>query len=72
MAELTIRLLANRDGAEIFVALSEDLDGLPHEHEARHRELVQRLLGGERFLRRVGEERVTVERVRPAREPALG
>ena len=48
MAEMTIRLRCDPETGkrDIIVALESDADALPHEHEALHRRLVEKLVGG--------------------------
>ncbi|MBY0228495.1 MAG: hypothetical protein K2W96_04365 [Gemmataceae bacterium] len=59
---MTIRLERDRGETVIRVGLVADPDDLPHEHEARHKALVGKLLppGGK------------VVREKPAIEPAVG
>jgi hypothetical protein len=47
MAEMTIRLRCDPETGkrDIIVALDSDADALPHEHEALHRRLVEKLMG---------------------------
>jgi hypothetical protein len=46
MAEMTIRLRCDPETGkrDIIVALESDADALPHEHEALHRRLVEKLI----------------------------
>lgn len=46
MAEMTIRLRCDPETGkrDIIVALETDADSLPHEHEALHRRLVEKLI----------------------------
>jgi hypothetical protein len=48
MAEMTIRLQIDPDTGKknIVVSLHADEDALPHEHEQRHRALVEKLIQG--------------------------
>lgn len=48
MPEMTIRLRINPETGkkDILIALSEDQDTLPHEHEQMHRQLVDKLING--------------------------
>ncbi len=48
MAEMTIRLQVDpaTGKKDIIVSLSADADVLPHEHEQRHRALVDKLIQG--------------------------
>ena len=47
MAEMTIRLRCDPETGkrDIIVLLESDADALPHEHEALHRRLVEKLIG---------------------------
>ena len=71
MAEMTIRLRNNPETGkkDIIVDLSSDDDALPHEHEQRHRALVQKLVeGGLVQAEELGQ--IVVERESAASEPA--
>lgn len=71
MAEMTIRLQCDplTGRKDIIVTLRSDEDLLPHEHEQRHRELVDKLIqGGLVQASEVG--RVIVERVADEEEQA--
>jgi FtsH ternary system domain X3-analog len=48
MAEMTIRLRVNPETGkkDIVISLSSDDDAMPHEHEQRHRQLVDQLIEG--------------------------
>ena len=48
MAEMTIQLRINPETGkkDIIVSLSSDEDSLPHEHEQKHRQLVDKLVEG--------------------------
>jgi hypothetical protein len=48
MAEMTIRLQIDPETGKknIIVSLRSDEDALPHEHEQRHRALVEKLIQG--------------------------
>jgi hypothetical protein len=48
MADMTIRLRIDPETGKknIIVSLSADEDALPHEHEQRHRALVEKLIQG--------------------------
>jgi hypothetical protein len=76
MAEMTIRL--ERDAAtgkrNIVVTLRRDDDLLPHEHEERHRALVEKLIGqglisaaeaGQVIVERDGEPAATAANKQP-------
>jgi hypothetical protein len=71
MAEMTIRLRTNPETGkkDIIVDLRSDDDALPHEHEQRHRALVQRLLEGG-LVRAEELGKVVVEREGEAETPA--
>jgi hypothetical protein len=47
MAEMTIRLRCDPTTGkkDIIISLRSDPDSLPHEHEQRHRALVEKLIG---------------------------
>jgi hypothetical protein len=64
MAELTIRLRRDPQTGkqDVVITLRSDEDALPHEHEQRHRELVERVIGKENI------GKVVVER-EPGKEP---
>ena len=68
MAELTIMLRRDPQTGKqnIVIKLSSDADALPHEHEQRHRELVEKLVGKDN----VGE--LIVEREPAAESPTAG
>lgn len=71
MAEMTIRLRTDpaTGKKDIIIDLRSDYDALPHEHEQRHRALVQRLIeGGLIKAEELGQ--VVVEREQEAAEPA--
>jgi hypothetical protein len=71
MAEMTIRLRTDpaTGKKDIIIDLRSDDDALPHEHEQRHRALVQRLIeGGLVKAEELGQ--VVVEREQAAGEPA--
>lgn len=71
MSEVTIQLRPGPPGERrIVVRLRSDCDLMPHEHEQLHRRVVEQLLEGG-ILGRC-DERIHVERERPAKEPALG
>ena len=70
MAEMTIRLRTDpvTGKKDIIIDLRSDEDALPHEHEQRHRALVQRLIeGGLINAEELGQ--VVVEREQPAGTP---
>jgi len=48
MAKMTIRLVCDLTSGkrDVIISLSEDAESLPHEHEQRHRELVDQLIEG--------------------------
>jgi hypothetical protein len=73
MAELTIRVVSDPvTGRQVIrVSLASDEDALPHEHEQNHRALVRGLSPG-LDQDDLTDERLEVERERPAVEPALG
>ena len=69
MAEMTIQLKCDpvTGKKDIIVSLRSDEDSLPHEHEQRHRELVDQLIeGGVLTAAEVGK--VIVEREEPESE----
>ena len=71
MAEMTIRLRTDpaTGKKDIIVSLRSDEDATPHEHEQRHRALVQKLIeGGLLKAEEVGQ--VVVEREQDEAEPA--
>lgn len=71
MAEMTIRLRTDpaTGKKDILIDLRSDEDALPHEHEQRHRALVQRLIeGGLLKAEEVGQ--IVVEREQDAGESA--
>jgi hypothetical protein len=71
MAEMTIRLRCDpaTGRKDIIVTLRSDEDVLPHEHEQRHKALVDRLIqGGVLQASEVGQ--VVVEREQEEGEPA--
>ena len=71
MAEMTIRLRIdpNTGKKDIVIALRSDADALPHEHEAHHRKLVEKLIeGGVLKAAEVGQ--IIVERVEEEPQPA--
>lgn len=73
MAEMTIRLRIdpNTGKKDIVIALQSDADALPHEHEERHRRLVEKLIeGGVLKAAEVGQ--IIVERVEEEPQPAPG
>jgi hypothetical protein len=72
MAEMTIRLRCDpaTGKKDIIVTLRSDEDALPHEHEQRHRELVEKLI--HRGLLTASElGQIIVEREETEKEPAL-
>jgi hypothetical protein len=71
MAEMTIRLRTDPETGkkDIIVTLRSEEDVLPHEHEQRHRALVQKLVEGG-LLKAEEAGRVVVEREEEAAEPA--
>jgi hypothetical protein len=71
MAEMTIRLRCDpaTGKKDIIVTLRSDEDALPHEHEQRHKALVEKLVeGGLLKASEVGQ--IVVEREQPEAEPA--
>ena len=85
MADITIRMIFNLETGkkDILIDYEGDEDALPFEHEKRHRQIVQHLLGkgvlqpkdvGEVIVRRGGEAKtLTEEAPTPRAEPeALG
>lgn len=48
MAEMTIHLRTNPDSGkkDIIVELHNDADSMPHEHEEKHRQLIDQLIEG--------------------------
>ena len=71
MAELTITVQRVADGLDVRVGFESDADALPHEHEADHRRLVNRLFPG-LVVADDAEARVRVRRERPAADPVVG
>ena len=72
MAQMTIRLQRDPTTGKqnIIVSLRSDEDALPHEHEQRHRALVDKLIEG--GLLKAGEVgKVIVERGEEENEPAV-
>ena len=73
MAELTISL--SRDGPTgrltVRVGFRADADAIPHEHEIRHRCLVEQLFPGLEIIDDP-EAAVRVQREKPAQEPVVG
>jgi hypothetical protein len=72
MAQMTIRLQRDPTTGKqnIIVSLRSDEDALPHEHEQRHRALVDKLIEG--GLLKAGEVgKVIVERGEEEKEPAV-
>jgi hypothetical protein len=74
MAELTIRLERDPETGRqmLTVGLAPDPKALPHEHEPRHRGLVERVLAPGAFRTALaadeGRERLLVERQRSGRD----
>src|SRR5439155_2602036 len=71
MAEMTIRLRCDpaTGKKDIVITLRSDADGLPHEHEQKHRALVEKLIhGGLVKAAEVGQ--IVVEREQPEGQPA--
>jgi hypothetical protein len=71
MAEMTIQLRCDpaTGKKDIIVTLRSDEDTLPHEHEQRHKALVDKLIqGGLVQASEVGQ--IIVEREQPESEPA--
>ena len=71
MAEMTIRLRIDPQTGkkDIVISLHSDDDSLPHEHEQRHRALVEKLMGsGVLKAEELGQ--VVVEREEGVEEPA--
>jgi hypothetical protein len=71
MAEMTIRLRTDPTTGkkDIIIDLHSDEDALPHEHEQRHRALVQRLIeGGVLKAEELGQ--IVVEREQSAGAPS--
>ena len=69
MAEMTIRLVCDpaTGKKDIIVSLRSDEDALPHEHEALHRELVEKLIEGGVLARdEVGSLQIEREEDAPA------
>ena len=66
MAELRIRFRMNLESGEreIIVELEKDAELMRHEHERKHREVVERLLG-EGIIGQDEVDQVRVERVAP-------
>jgi len=72
MPEMTIRLRCdpNTGKKDIVVSLRSDEDALPHEHEQKHKALVEKLIqGGLLKASEIGQ--VVVEREQPETEPAV-
>jgi hypothetical protein len=73
MAELTISL--NRDGPagqlSIRIGYRGDADAIPHEHEIKHRRLVEKLFPGLEIIDDP-EAGIRVQREKPALEPVVG
>lgn len=72
MAEMTITLRIDpvTGKKNIIVALAEDMDSLPHEHEQMHRALVEKLLsGGLVKPQEIGQ--IVIEREEKGQGPAL-
>jgi hypothetical protein len=72
MAEMTIRLRCDpvTGKKDVIIALRTDEDALPHEHEQRHRALVDKLIQG--GLLKAGElGQIVVERVEEEKEPRV-
>jgi hypothetical protein len=72
MAEMTIRLIPDPTTGKknIIISLRSDEDALPHEHEQRHRALVDKLIEG--GIVKAGEVgKITVEREQDEKEPAV-
>jgi hypothetical protein len=73
MAEMIIRLRCDpaTGKKDIMVSLRSDEDALPHEHEQRHKALVEKLIqGGVLKASEVGQ--IVIEREQPAAPPASG
>ncbi len=70
MAEMTIRLQIDPDTGKknIIVSLRSDEDALPHEHEQRHRALVEKLIQGG-VLKATELGKIVVEREEETAEP---
>jgi hypothetical protein len=71
MAEMTIRLRTDpvTGKKDIIIDLDHDEDALPHEHEQRHRALVQKLIDGG-LLKAEELGQVVVTREQEIAEPA--
>jgi hypothetical protein len=67
LGDITIRFRMNVETGkkDIVVEYDSDDDALPHEHERRHKEIVEQLLGKGILLPGEAGE-VKVERVKPA------
>ena len=71
MPEMTIRLIPDPTTGKknIIISLRGDEDALPHEHENMHRQIVEKVLSGNRHkLTEIGQ--ITVEREEDAKQPA--
>ena len=72
MAEMTIRLRVNPNTGkkDILIDLQRDEDALPHEHEQKHRKLVERLVdGGALKASEVGQVVLSRDEIEVASEP---
>jgi hypothetical protein len=71
MAEMTIRLRCDpaTGKKDIVVSLRSDEDALPHEHEQKHRALVEKLISGG-LLKATELGQVIIEREETASEAA--
>jgi hypothetical protein len=71
MAEMTIQLKIDpaTGKKDIIIGLKGDDDALPHEHEQRHKALVERLVGGG-LLKASEVGQIIVEREAEEREAA--
>jgi len=68
-SEIKVRLRRNRQTGQtdIYIGMESEEDWLPHEHERKHRDIVENLLGkGILDPDKVGE--VLVERIPPIRD----
>jgi hypothetical protein len=72
MAELTIRLRRDPQTGkqDIVISLRSDEDALPHEHEQRHRELVEKVIGKGNVGKVIVEREPGKEPTSPIGEPA--